>query len=113
MRRVDNIWQVVLQFVAAVAALFFILWLVYYFINGRLFKNIPGGTIKIIERKFLDRTTSIALVRLLDDYYYILITQNGGTIIKKLDEIEAGKILVKETKNVKFSDIFHKKLGRK
>ena len=98
---------------ASLAALFFILWIVYKVINGRFLRGIPGETIKVIERRFLDRNTSIVLVRLMEDYYYILVTQNGGTIIKKLDDLEASKIVVRESKEVDFKRIFYRRLGRK
>ena len=53
----------------------------------------------------------IVLVRLMDDYYFLLVTQNGGTVIKKLDEIEAGKVMTQEGE-MDFKKIFHRKSGR-
>jgi flagellar protein FliO/FliZ len=54
----------------------------------------------------------IVLVRLMDDYYFLLITQGGGTVIKKLDEIEAGKVMSQEGE-VDFRKIFGGKFRRK
>ncbi len=49
----------------------------------------------------------------MEDYYFILVTQNGGTILKKLDDIEAGKIMTQEATKPEFKNIFFRKLGRK
>jgi len=48
----------------------------------------------------------------MDDYYFILITQGGGTVIKKLDEIEAGKVMTQEGE-ADFSKILGKKIRRR
>ncbi len=84
--------------------------MVYFFINRRFSKISSGRNISIIERRYIDRNSSIILVRLVEDYYFILVTQNGGTVIKKLSDVEAGKI---EIHRESFSDVFFRKLGRK
>ena len=82
-------------------------------INGKFLKNLPSKNIVVLERRYIDRNTSILLVRLMEDYYFILVTQNGGTILKKLDDIEAGKIMTQEATKPEFKNIFFRKLGRK
>ncbi len=46
----------------------------------------------MISRVYLDRNTSLVLVRILKEYYVILISQNQATVVKKLDTIEEGEI---------------------
>jgi len=48
--------------------------------------------LKLISRVYLDRNTSLVLVRILKEYYVILISQNQATVVKKLDTIEEGEI---------------------
>ena len=88
------------------------LWVVHIFMSGKFSRGIPGRNISIVERKYIDRSSSIVLVRLMDDYYFILVTQGGGTVIKKLDEIEAGKVMSQEGE-VDFKRLFRSRLGRK
>jgi len=107
------LWNVILQFLAALGVLIALLWVIYAIINGKFLRNLPGGTIAVLERKYIDRNSSIVLVRLMEDYYYILITQNGGTILKKLDDIESSKLSIKETTTKDFKKIFYNKFGRK
>ncbi len=106
-------WNVILQFLVALGALVALLWVIYAIINGRLLRNLPGGTVSILERKYIDRNSSIILVRLMEDYYYILVTQSGGTILKKLDDIESSKLSVKEAADKDFKKIFYNRFGRK
>ena len=51
-----------------------------------------GRFAKVISRVYLDRNTSLVLVRILKEYYVILISQNQATVVKKLDTIEEGEI---------------------
>ncbi len=82
-------------------------------ISGRFSKKLPGKNIAILERRYIDKNSSILLVRLMDDYYFILVSQSGGTILKKLDDIEAGKVMTQEATKPDFRNIFFKRLGRK
>ena len=112
MGRLNTIWTLLLQFAISLALLLGVLWIVHMFISGKFSRGIPGRNISIIERKYIDRNSSIVLVRLMDDYYFILITQSGGTVIKNLDEIEAGKVMTQEGE-MDFKKIFRRRLGRK
>jgi len=78
-------------------------------VGKRFSRALPGRNISIIERKFIDRNSSIILVRLIDEYYFILVTQSGGTVIKKLDDVEASKVEIEKD----FKSIFFRRLGRK
>ncbi len=82
----------------------------YLFVNRRFSRVLPGRNIVVVERRYIDRNSSIILVKLMEDYYFILVTQGGGTVIKKLDDVEAGKV---EVHHDRFSEIFFRKLGRK
>ena len=86
-----------------------VLYVVYLLVNRRFSRVLPGRNIVVLERRYVDRNSSIVLVRLMNDYYFILITQGGGTVIKKLDEVEAGKLDVQD----QFKKVFFKKLGKK
>jgi len=107
------LWGVIFQFLIALGGLIGLLWIVYAIINGKLLKNLPGNSIAILERKYIDRNSSIVLVRLMDDYYYILVTQNGGAVLKKLDDVESSRVAVKEASNKDFKKVFYNKFGRK
>lgn len=45
------------------------------------------------------------LVKIMDEYYFILVTQSGGTVLKKLK--------AEEISEEDFSSVFFKKLGRR
>ncbi len=102
----------IFQFVVSLGVLLAILWIVYLIINGKFSRGFPGKNIIILEKKYLDKNSMIVLVRLMDDYYFLLVTQGGGTIIKKLDELEAGKIMTQEGEG-DFKRIFGRRFGRK
>lgn len=89
-----------------------VLWIVYLVINGKFSRGLPGKNITILEKKYVDKGSMIVLVRLMDDYYFLLVTQNGGTIIKKLDELESGKVMTQEGEK-SFRSVFGKRFGRK
>ncbi|QIV79207.1 FliO/MopB family protein [Fervidobacterium pennivorans subsp. keratinolyticus] len=64
-----------------------------YWILKKKAPNAVGGRFaKVISRVYLDRNTSLVLVRILKEYYVILISQNQATVVKKLDTIEEGEI---------------------
>lgn len=96
-------WQVFLAFAFLVA----FLGVVYFFVRRRN-PFASSKNIRVIERCYLDRNSSIVLVRLIDSYYVLLITPGGGTVLKELSESEAGHLEEAE----KFSSIFFKKLGK-
>lgn len=70
-----------------------------------------GKNIKIIERLYLDRSTSILLVRLVDDYFFILVCSSGATVLKKLTDTEAASL--GQDKQISFSETFFKRLAKK
>ncbi len=101
----------IFQFSLSLGILLAVLWIVYLFINGKFARGLPGKNITILEKKYIDRGSMIVLVRLMDDYYFLLVTQSGGTVIKKLDELEAGKVMAQEGEN--FKNILGRRFGRK
>ncbi|ANE41262.1 MAG: FliO/MopB family protein [Fervidobacterium sp.] len=64
----------------------------YWILKKRLPNAVGGRFAKVISRVYLDRNTSLVLVRILKEYYVILISQNQATVVKKLDTIEEGEI---------------------
>jgi len=64
----------------------------YWILRKRLPNAVGGRFAKVISRIYLDRNTSLVLVRILKEYYVILISQNQATVVKKLDTIEEGEI---------------------
>ncbi|KAF2959821.1 MULTISPECIES: flagellar biosynthetic protein FliO [unclassified Thermotoga] len=92
----------ILQFLLAFGIVLFFLLLVYYFVKRGIFIQ-KGSSISVLERHYLDRKTFIAIVRVIDEYFVILVTDSGATVIKKLEDYEEKS----------FSSMFFKKLGRK
>ena len=101
----SEIGTLVFQFSIALGILLGVLFLIYFFITKRFPKAFGGRHITILERKYIDRFSSIVLVRIMDEYYFILITQSGGTVLKKLK--------TEEISEEDFSSVFFKKLGRR
>ncbi|WP_448379215.1 flagellar biosynthetic protein FliO [Fervidobacterium sp.] len=64
----------------------------YWILRKRLPNAVGGRFAKVISRIYLERNTSLVLVRILKEYYVILISQNQATVVKKLDTIEEGEI---------------------
>ncbi|WP_228288196.1 flagellar biosynthetic protein FliO [Thermosipho ferrireducens] len=76
----------------------------------RKFPQTSGGRfVSIIERKYITKNSCVAVVRIGDDYYALLITENGGNIIKKFDTVESGEL--EEVHS--FRSEFFKKLTKK
>ncbi len=65
----------------------------------------------MISRTYIDRTTSLILVRILKEYYVILITQNYATVIKKLDAMDEGEMEIEQEKS--FENILQRFVGGK
>ncbi|AEH50780.1 FliO/MopB family protein [Pseudothermotoga thermarum] len=98
-------FQVLLAFLLLIGFLAF----VYFFVRRKTISF--GKNIRVVERFYLDRSTSIVLVRLMDDYYFILVTPSGATVLKKLTEEEMGSL--EQAKESSFSEIFFKHIARK
>jgi len=64
--------------------------------------------VQVLQRHYIDRNTSIVLVRVLDEYYYLLVSHSSCSVLKKLSEQEISRIEAKES----FSKVFFKKLSR-
>ncbi len=101
----SDIGAFILQFSIALGILIGVLLLVYFFVMKRFPRAFGGKHIAILERRYIDRFSSIVLVRIMDEYYFILVTQSGGTVLKKLK--------AEEISEEDFSSVFFKKLGRK
>ncbi len=82
----------------------------YYFVSKKLPNSFGGRFGKVVSRIYIDRNTQIVLVRILKEYYVILVSPNHSTLIKKLDTMDESEIGLEEpTKS--FKDIFYKKVG--
>lgn len=78
----------------------------------KLPNTVVGGRFaKVISRTYIDRTTSLILVRILKEYYVILITQNYATVIKKLDAMDEGEMEIEQEKS--FENILQRFVGGK
>lgn len=76
----------------------------------RKLPNVVGGRFaKVISKVYLDRNTYLALVRILKEYYVLLISPGKTEVIKKLDTIDEGEI--EQTED--FKNILHKYVGGK
>ncbi|OOC43554.1 flagellar biosynthesis protein FliZ [Thermosipho sp. 1074] len=84
----------------------------YFLIKNKVPRSVGGRFIVVIERKFITRNSYIAIVRILDEYYALLITENGGRVIKKFDSIESGELEKSDFKFEFFKNVV-KKGGKK
>lgn len=81
----------------------------YWFIKKRLPNVVGGHFAKVISRVYIDRNTYLVLVRILKEYYVLLVSPGKTEIIKKLDTIDEGEI--EQTED--FKNILHKYVGGK
>ncbi|PLV59399.1 flagellar biosynthetic protein FliO [Thermotoga sp. KOL6] len=93
----------VLQFILAFGIVLFFLLITYYFVRKGVFSQ-KGSNVSVLERRYLDRKSFIAIVRIVDEYYVILVSDSSATIIKKLEDYKEGD---------SFSTILFRKIGRK
>ena len=93
----------ILQFLLAFGIVLFFLVLVYYFVRKGFFSQ-KGSSISVVERHYLDRKSFIAIVRVVDEYFVILVTDSSAIVLKKLEDY-------KESDS--FSTIFFRKIGRR
>ncbi|HEY8541636.1 MAG TPA: flagellar biosynthetic protein FliO [Pseudothermotoga sp.] len=82
---------------------------IVYFIVKR--RNIFGASknIKVLERHYIDKNCSVVLVRVMENYFFLLVTPNSATILKELSQSDIGQLEQTES----FSHIFFKRLGRR
>jgi len=97
-------WQVLLAFVFLIGFLA----AVYFFVRRRN-PFLTSRNIKVLERYFIDRNCSVVLVQIMNSYFFLLVTPNGGTVLKQLTEDEIGQLEQSES----FSRLLFKKLGRR
>jgi len=64
--------------------------------------------VKVLERHYVDRNCSVVLVRVMENYYFLLVTPNSATVLKELSQTEIGQIEQSEG----FSRLLFKKLGK-
>ena len=70
-----------------------VLLITYWFLKRQLPNMVGGRFAKVISKVYIDRSTSLVLVRILKEYYVILLTEQAE-VIQKLDAIdEADKSL--------------------
>ncbi|WP_231556129.1 flagellar biosynthetic protein FliO [Thermotoga neapolitana] len=93
----------ILQFLLAFGIVLFFLLIVYYFVRRGFFSQ-KGSSISIVERHYLDRKSFIAIVRVVDEYFVILVTDSGATVLKKLEDYRESD---------SFSSILFRKIGRR
>lgn len=102
-----GIGKLLAQFLLALGLLIGFLYVMYVFVR----KRVPFGTsrdVQVLQRHYIDRNTSIVLVKVMEEYYYLLISHSSSTVLKKLTEEEVARIEVREP----FSKILFKKLSR-
>ena len=64
----------------------------YLVVRNKVPRSSGGHFISVIERKYITKNSCIAIIRVIENYYVVLITENGGTILEKLDSIDAGDL---------------------
>ncbi len=82
---------------------------IVYFIVKR--RNVFGASrnIKILERYYVDKNCSIVLVKIMENYFFLLVTPNSATVLKELSQNDVGQLEQVES----FSQMLFRKLGRR
>ncbi|MFN6991614.1 MAG: flagellar biosynthetic protein FliO [Fervidobacterium sp.] len=84
----------------------------YWLIKRKLPNTVGGRFAKVISRTYIDRNNYLVLVRILKEYYILLISPQKSEIIAKLDTIDEGEISeVHEIKD--FKSLLNKYVGGK
>jgi len=104
---VGSIGKLIAQFFLALGILVGLLYLVYVFVRKRV-PFVASRDVQVLQRHYIDRNTSIVLVKVLDEYYYLLLSHSSSIILKKLSEQEVVHVEVKEP----FSKILFKRLSK-
>ncbi|MEN3007803.1 flagellar biosynthetic protein FliO [Pseudothermotoga sp.] len=102
-----SISRLLVQFLLALGLLIGFLYIVYVFVRKRI-PFVASKDVQVLQRHYIDKNTSIVLVKVLEEYYYLLISHSSSTVLKKLSEEEIARIEVKES----FSKILFKRLSR-
>lgn len=92
----------------AFAFLIGFLGIVYFFVKRRNVFAISKN-VKVLERYYIDRNCSVILVRIMENYFFLLVTPNSATVLKELSQSDIGQLEQTES----FSHLFFKKLGRR
>ncbi|MFN4190123.1 MAG: flagellar biosynthetic protein FliO [Pseudothermotoga sp.] len=92
----------------AFAFLIGFLGIVYFLVRRRNIFAVSKN-VKVLERYYIDRNCSVVLVRIMDSYFFLLVTPNNATIIKELSQNHIGQLEQSES----FSNLFFRKLGRR
>ncbi|ODN30852.1 flagellar biosynthetic protein FliO [Fervidobacterium thailandense] len=64
----------------------------YWFLRKRLPNAVGGRFAKVVSRVYVDRNVSLVLVRVLKEYYVILVSPSHAEVVKKLDTIDEGEL---------------------
>ncbi|HBT39587.1 MAG: Flagellar biosynthesis protein FliZ, putative [Thermotoga sp. 50_1627] len=102
-----NIGKLIAQFLLALGILIGLLYLVYVFVRKRV-PFVASRDVQVLQRHYIDRNTSIVLVKVLDEYYYLLLSHSSSTVLKKLSEQEVAHVEIREP----FSKILFKRLSK-
>ncbi|HOK88092.1 MAG TPA: flagellar biosynthetic protein FliO [Fervidobacterium sp.] len=86
-----------------------VLLITYWFLKRKLPNMVGGRFAKVISKVYIDRNTSLVLVRILKEYYVILVGPNKAEVIQKLDTIDEGEIEKPED----FQSVLNKYAGGK
>lgn len=73
----------------SIAALIAVIWLVNVVLKYlNKFSNKKTNSIQIIERITVSKTSSLAIVRIIDEFYLMSISETSSEILQKLDAEE-------------------------
>uniref|UniRef100_A0A7C4CG90 Flagellar biosynthesis protein FliZ n=1 Tax=Fervidobacterium thailandense TaxID=1008305 RepID=A0A7C4CG90_9BACT len=64
----------------------------YWFLRKKLPNTLGGRFAKVVSRVYVDRNVSLVLVRILKEYYVILVSPTHAEVVKKLDTIDEGEL---------------------
>lgn len=102
-----DIGKLIAQFLLALGILIGFLYVMYIFLKRRA-PFVASRDVQVLQRHYVDRNISVVLIKILDEYYYLLVSHSNATVLKKLSEQEVARLEAKEP----FSKILFKRLSK-
>jgi len=88
---------------------FFIAWFVRNFFLQKVSSS-ARGTVAVMARFLLDRNLRLIVLRFMDDFYALIVTQSSVLVLKKLEEDEKS---IFESHPSTFASMLFSKLGKR
>lgn len=97
----------VLYILRSIAALILVIWLANIALKYlNKYSNAETKSIRIIERISVSKTSSLAIVKILNDFYLMSLTEKNSEILRKFDAEEVKKIEKQQKKPLETASLF-------